>query len=117
MSNRHPLIESADNLIFHVDSLSLPEGARSDFESGARRSFDFLQTLPGFRGHLDLEKTGGPGAFNIVTLAGWASKDAHDRAVAAVTEYYQRIGFDRAATLARWGARTEAGQFRALEIA
>jgi hypothetical protein len=52
----------------------------------------------------------------IVTIA-WESEDAQARAGAAVAEYDQRIGYDRAATLARRGARTEVGAFRALKIA
>lgn len=107
-----PLIESAEKLRFRVDSFSVPESARGEFEAAMRRNLSFLETLAGFRGHLVFEKTGGPGEFNVVTIAAWESGEALEKARAEVRSYYQKIGFDLTATLARWGVRAEPGEFR-----
>ncbi len=108
-----PLIESAASLSFHVDCFCIPDAARQEFEAAMRRNMAFIQTLPGFRGHVVLEKTGGPTAFNVVTIAAWESPEAQRRAGVEVAGHYLAIGFDRAATLARWGARAEPGDFHA----
>jgi heme-degrading monooxygenase HmoA len=107
-----PLIESAASLSFHVDAFSIPDAAREEFEAAMRRNMAFIEALPGFRGHLVLEKTGGPTAFNVVTIAAWESSESLDKAGVEVRTYYQKIGFDRSAALARWGATDEQGTFR-----
>jgi heme-degrading monooxygenase HmoA len=106
------LLESAGGVIFRVDSFSVPEAARKDFDTAMRRNLAFIETLPGFRGHMVLEKIGGATAFNVVTIAAWESAEAHDQAAARVRSYYEEIGFDLPATLARWGVRAEPGHFR-----
>lgn len=114
MTTTHPpLIESAASLSFRVDTFSIPDAARQEFEAAMRRSMAFIETLPGFRGHIVLEKTSGPTAFDVVTIAAWESAEALELAGEEVRSYYQRIGFDRSAALARWGARAELGSFRA----
>jgi hypothetical protein len=77
-----------------------------------RRNEAFLETLPGFRGHIVLEKTGGPTTFNVVTIAAWESREAHEAAKAKVRSYYLSIGFDPSAMMAHWGVRAERGEFR-----
>lgn len=116
MTTKQPLIASAENMIFRVDSLFLPESARGDFEAGVRRNIDFISGLPGYRGHMVFEKTGGPGVFNLMTITAWASREEHERAAAAVTQYYDSIGFDRRATLSKWGGKSEVAEFRTLQI-
>jgi heme-degrading monooxygenase HmoA len=105
------LIESAAGLTFHVDAFSVPVAARSEFAAAMRRNLAFIETLPGFRGHVAFEKTGGPTAFNLVTIAAWESSEALAEAGLAVRAHYQEIGFDLAAALARWGATIERGTF------
>lgn len=105
--------ERRPELCYRVDCFSVPAAARAEFEASMRRNLAFLETLPGFLGHVVLEKTGGPSAFEIVTIATWESRDALERAGAAVRAYYARIGFDVQASLARWGARAELADYRA----
>jgi heme oxygenase (mycobilin-producing) len=97
---------------FRIDSFSVPEPARAEFDAGAARSFTFLRTLPGFRGHWVFEKTGGPGRFNVITVAAWESQEAMDRASTEVQAYYQRIGFDPRAFRAARDISSEIGTFR-----
>ena len=108
--------EDGEGLIYRIDNLCLPPAARDDFEAGARRNIEFVRELPGYRGHWVFEKTGGPGAFNLMAVAAWASQEDYAQAASRVSEYYQRIGFDRNATLAKWGGRSEVAEFRALTI-
>jgi hypothetical protein len=68
-----------------------------------RRNLDFFRTLPGFRGHVTFEKSGGPSTFNLVTVAAWENREALDATGKEMRAYYQRIGFDMPATLQRWG--------------
>ncbi len=98
-------------LQYRVDTYVIPEAARREFHEAMERNMAFIEKLPGFRGHVVLEKTGGPGAFNLTTIAVWASKEAYERAGEEVRAYYRRIGFDPAAALSRWGVRGEQGVF------
>ncbi len=92
---------------------TVPDEAREEFEDAMRRNLTFLQGLPGFRGHVAFEKTGGPTTFNLVTIAVWESKEALDKAGEQVRAYYKSIGFDVSAKLALWGVRAELGNFSA----
>ena len=96
---------------YGIDAFAVPAMARDEFEAAMRRSLAFLDTLPGFVGHVAFEQADGPSTFNIVTIAMWESRAALDDAGAQVRDYYRRIGFDLAATLARWGARAERGTY------
>jgi len=106
-------LENNPNLHFRIDNFTVPDGAREEFEDAMRRNLTFLQGLPGFRGHVVFEKTGGPTTFNLVTIAVWESKEALDKAGEQVRAHYKTIGFDPPAMLARWGARAELGNFNA----
>lgn len=116
-TTNRPLIESAATLSFRVDSFSVPDAVREEFEAAMRRNMAFIETLPGFRGHIVFEKTGGPTTFNVVTIAAWESREAHDKAGVEVRSYYQRIGFDLSARLAQWGVKAELGDFHERTIA
>ena len=108
-------LESDPELQFRIDNFSVPEGARAEFEQAMHRNLAFLETLPGFRGHLVFEKTSGPTAFNVATIAVWQSKEAIDAAGATVRAYYESIGFDAAALMSRLGIKAEIGNFQAVE--
>lgn len=86
-----------------IDSFNVPAGARPEFEAGMQRSVAFLETLPGFRGHLAFEKTSGSSAFNIVTIAVWENASALANAVTEVQAYYARIGYNPRESAERLG--------------
>src|SRR5262249_13202043 len=113
MANDALTIDTGSNRIFRVDSFFIPDAAREEFELTMRRNVAFLETLPGYLGHVVLERTSGPTRFNVVTIAAWASQEAIERAGTEVRAYYQKVGFDMPTTLARWGARAEIGAFQA----
>ena len=106
-------LENHPNLQFRIDSFSVPDAAREELVTAMRRNAAFLETLPGFRGHVVFEKTSGPTTFNVITIAMWESSEALDGAVTQVRAYYQKIGFDVPAMLARWGVKAELGHFHA----
>ena len=113
MTNQAVTIDPAADHVYRVDSFAIPDAAREEFEATMRRNLAFLHTLPGFLGHVVLERTSGPTGMNVVTIAAWESVEAIEKAGAEVRAYYQKIGFDMPATLARWGARAEIGAYRA----
>lgn len=98
---------------FRIDNFSVPEGVRPEVEAAMHRNLAFLQTLPGFVGHVVFERTGGPTTFNLVTIAAWENQEALDAAGVKVRAYYESIGFDVHAMLARWGVKAELGNFGA----
>lgn len=104
---RHP------NLCFRIDNFTVPAAARDEFDAAMKRNMQFIETLPGFLGHVVFEKSGGPTRVDIATIAVWESTEAIERAGAQVRAYYERIGFDMPATLARWGVHAEIGTFTA----
>src|SRR5215468_1278750 len=113
MATEAMTIDPAAKHVFRVDSFSIPDAAREEFEATMRRNLTFLKTLPGFLGHVVLDRASGPTGFNVVTIAAWESQAAIEKAGAEVRAYYQKLGFDLSATLARWGARAEIGAFHA----
>ena len=106
-------LQAHPNQQFRIDAFTVPAASRAEFEAAMRRNLAFLEKLPGFRGHTVFEKTSGPTTFDIVTIAVWESPEAIARAGEKVRAYYQSIGFDMPAMLARWGVTAALGSYRA----
>ncbi|MGE0326034.1 MAG: antibiotic biosynthesis monooxygenase family protein [Polyangiaceae bacterium] len=98
---------------FRMDQFVVPESAREAFLEATQRNFAFIRTLPGFLGHIVLEKSGGPTRFNLSTIAAWESPEAIDAAVAKVQAYYQSIGFNPPAFMREHAIEGELGNFDA----
>jgi hypothetical protein len=109
-------IENDPDLEFRIDAFAVPDGSRAEFEEAMRRNLAFLETLPGFRGHVVFRKTSGPTDLDVVTLAVW-ERGAVEGAAAAVRAYYARIGFDPPEALKRWRIRAELGNYQVLREA
>jgi heme-degrading monooxygenase HmoA len=112
----HPLtidLEKNPDFQFRIDAFSIPAGAREEFNATMRRNLAFLQTLPGFKSHMVFEKASGPTTFDVVTIAVWESQEAIANAGDKVRAYYQKIGFDLPAMLARTGITASLGYYRA----
>ena len=101
-------------LRFRIDSFSVPAASRAAFEAAMQRNLAFIQTLPGFVGHLVFDKASGPSSFNIVTIAAWESPKAIEKAIRAVRHYYEDIGFNPSEATARWGVAAEIGEYDVL---
>jgi hypothetical protein len=101
------------NLQFRVDAFSVPVAARAEFDAAMRRNQEFIQSLPGFQGHVVFEKTSGPSTFDIVTIAVWESPQAIASAAERVRAYYQQIGFDMQTLVTRLGITASLGYYHA----
>jgi hypothetical protein len=86
MHTLHFDLDSNPNLQFRIDAFAVPAAARAEFDAAMRRNLAFLETLPGFEGN----------------------------AGATVRAYYQSIGFEMQAMLARTGITASIGCHRAL---
>lgn len=106
-------LQAHPNLRFRIDGFSVPAASRPEFEAAMRRNLAFLETLPGLLGHVVFEKTSGPSTFDLVTIAVWESAEAISAAGEKVRAYYQSIGFDMPAMLARWGVTAALGYYSA----
>jgi len=106
-------LQAHPNLQFRIDAFTVPAASRAEFEATMHRNLAFLETLSGFKSHMVFEKTSGPTTFNIVTVAVWESPEAIAAAGEKVRAYYQSIGFDMPATLARLGITASLGYYRA----
>jgi heme-degrading monooxygenase HmoA len=86
-----------------------------EFPAKAKRTRQLFRTLPGFvQGYL-LEQTGGPGAFNVVTIAIWESAEAIETARKAVIARHEAIGFDPQEILARLGIKADLATYRQVD--
>jgi heme-degrading monooxygenase HmoA len=98
---------------FRIDTFVVPDPARAELEATMRRNMAFIRELPGYLGHVAFEKRSGPAGFDLVTVAAWESAAALEQAGVAVRAYYQRLGLDLPAALARWGVTVVRGDFTA----
>lgn len=99
------------NVRYRIDSFEVPAASRMEFDTAMKRNLSFIQTMPGFRGHMVFEKISGPSTFNVVTLAAWQDQAALDSAGERVRDYYKSIGFDMASVIARWGVHASIGNY------
>jgi len=106
-------LQARPNARFRIDAFSVPAASRAEFEAAMHRNLAFLETVPGFVSHMVFEKTSGPTTFDIVTIAVWDSADAIAAAGDKVRAYYQSIGFDMPAVLARLGITAALGYYHA----
>jgi hypothetical protein len=86
-----------------VDKFKVPGAARDEFLASVDRVHEILRQQPGLVDEVVLEQTGGPGSYNIVTIAVWESAEAIGAARKAVAQRYAEIGFKPAAPMARPG--------------
>jgi hypothetical protein len=96
-----------------VDRFVVPIAARAEFETAMNRNVAFLEGLPGFLGHLVLERERDPANRELVTVVAWRDAAAIEHARKEVPEYYRRIGFDMPAALQRWGVTLQREVFGA----
>jgi heme-degrading monooxygenase HmoA len=101
------------DLRFRIDAFSVPAAARAEFEATMHRNLRFLESQPGFASHTVFEKTAGPTAFEIVTIAVWENQAAIDAAGEKVRAYYKEIGFDMPAMMSRLNITASLGYYAA----
>ena len=96
-----------------VDRFLIPLPARAEFELAMNRNVAFISGLPGFLGHLVLERERDATHRELITVVAWKDAAAIERARQEVPAYYQRIGFDLPAAIQRWGVTMERATYGA----
>jgi heme-degrading monooxygenase HmoA len=94
-----------------IDIFIVPEPALPEFLEAARKLPPFLRSLPGFVDGWIYQKKEGPGRYNVVTTAVWASEAAYEAAKATAQEEYRRLGFNPQEVMNRLGVQIERGVF------
>jgi heme-degrading monooxygenase HmoA len=77
-----------------IDKFIVPGESKAEFLEAARKSAQFLRTLPGFIEGYVYEKLDGESRYNIMTTAVWESEDAFTSARKAAMTEFQKIGFN-----------------------
>ncbi|MEX2345751.1 MAG: ester cyclase [Balneolaceae bacterium] len=106
---------NATNLIMQpilIDKFIVPQEAKEEFINRLDTNLDFIRTLPGFVKTAVYEQTGGEGEFNFVTTAFWESNEALVNARTAVTNEYQKQGFDPPEMFERLNIRMDRAVYR-----
>ena len=98
--------------IYRVDKFVVPKAAREEFLKRVHDTHHVLRRQPGFIRDALLEQIGGPGRFNIVTVAEWESQEAIDAARAAVAKSHAEIGFNPQETMARLGIEADIANYK-----
>ncbi|MFO0698200.1 MAG: hypothetical protein U0236_03140 [Nitrospira sp.] len=106
-----------DNIqrIYRVDKFKVPTEARGEFLERVQMTHAILRTLPGFVEDLVLEQTSGPGVFNFVTVAIWASTADVEHAKGVMTAKHAESGVNAKELVSR--LRIEADQANYMEVA
>jgi len=100
--------------IYRVDKFKVPAAARQEFLGVVQGVHQLLRTLPGFEGDFLLEQSGGPGAFNIVTIAIWKDQAAFQAAKARAEADRAQTGFNPQAFMVKLGIQGDLADYREL---
>lgn len=101
--------------IYRVDKFMVPDRSRAEFVEKVRETHEILRTLPGFEEDSILEKTDGPGEFNMVTIVVWRDADAIAAARETMKARQQEAGFDPGETMKRLGIQADLVNYRQIE--
>ena len=91
-SKKKPMTQNKH--IYRVDKFKVPEAAQAEFQARAIEAQEFLRRQPGLIEARLLKKTGGPGAFNFVSMAVWESASAVAAARDVMAAYQKSKGFN-----------------------
>ena len=100
--------------IYRVDKFIVPENAREEFLSKIMETHRILRTQPGFLQDSILEQTGGPGKYNIVTVAEWKNQESIDAAKKVVQKEHAKNGFSPQQTMQRLGIQADIANYKSV---
>ena len=98
---------------WRIDKFAVPHGALDTFLARLRHVQSLLNRQPGCRQNLVLTQTGGPGAFNVVTLVEWASAAEMGYARDIMQKHYAAEGFEPEAFMRELGVRADLALYAA----
>ena len=105
-----------EGALYRIDLFDIPDAARGAFAERAAATQAVLRRQAGLVGEKGFERVGGPGRFNIATLAAWENAAALEAAAKAVAEMHAATGFDRQTFVAQHGIAAEIATFRAFAL-
>lgn len=96
---------------YRIDTFTLPNDARAEFERRAQQTIALLRQQPGFIHDAWFEKVSGDGAVNVITMVEWQDEDSIRAAARVVQARDAASGLDPAAFRARYGIVSSAAVF------
>ena len=88
---------------YRIDTFTLPEAARPEFERRSLQTIALLRRQPGFVRDTWFEKVAGDGSVNVVTMVEWENEQNIRAAGQAVRAMHAGNGFDAAAFVREHG--------------
>ena len=82
---------------YRIDTFTLPDAARAEFEQRSLQTIALLRQQPGFVRDLWFEKIGGDGSVDVVTMVEWRDEASIRAAGQVVRAMHAANGFDAAA--------------------
>ena len=86
-----------------IDTFTVPEESKAEFQQAAASAQTFIRTLPGFVEGFIYEQMNGESSINFLTTAVWKNEEAFENAKKAVFAEYQRTGYDPQLTRKKLG--------------
>jgi heme-degrading monooxygenase HmoA len=108
-------MHSSPTPVFRVDVFNVPQQARRRFLEAVEETHRLLRSIPGLIEEHILERPGGPGASNIVTIAMWKDEATVRHARSVVGEWRNRTGFNPQTLMRELGVEAAIGEFRPVE--
>lgn len=103
--------------IYRVDKFIVPAAAYEEFLSRILHTHQILRRQPGFVQDSVLEQSGGPGKYNIVTVAQWQSQAAIDAAKLVVQAEHAKNDFNPQHTMQRLGVQADIANYVLVDTA
>ena len=83
-------------MLYRIDTFSLPEAARPEFELRSSQTIALLRKQPGFVRDHWFEKVSGNGSVDMITMVEWEDAASIDSAGQAARAMHAANGFDAA---------------------
>ena len=98
--------------IFRIDRFVVPAEALPAFMERLRFTQRTLDTVPGCKQNLVLQREDRPGEIDIITLVEWSNAEAIAAARTTMLARYAEEGFDPAAFIQKHGVQADMGVYR-----
>lgn len=102
--------------IYRVDKFKVPAPAQAEFLARAMEAQEMLRRQPGIIEARLLQKSGGPGVFNFVSIAIWANAEAVMAAKDVMIAYQKSKGFDPDEFRARMGIEADVASYEEVVV-
>ncbi|SFS02563.1 hypothetical protein SAMN05216570_1632 [Dyella sp. OK004] len=97
--------------VFRIDRFVVPAEAMPAFMERVRISQQTLDTVPGCKQNLVLNRIDDTGECNVITVVEWSGAEAIAAAKTTIQAAYAKEGFDPAAFMQKLGVRADMGLY------